>query len=311
MIVYSFQEGIPEDFQPDFDVGIFHQQKHLLLQSTQGLTSFVIIDNERKLILGLVYYHIQDNIAKSPLRSPYGSYLFSPKISGEVLVNFMAFTEERMKEKGVYSMILKNSPDTYSPGQHKLLQEVLFQKHYHVQLEEISAIIPVTDDPFELHLHRSEKKRLRKCYDGGLVFEMISLDHLSVIYNFLKTCKDEKGYELSMSLEELLKTSTMFPSHFYLSRVTLHDELIAANISIKVNAHVLYNFYHDHSRAYNLLSPVVLLNEGLYQFCQENRIKLLDLGTSTLNGTINKSLLNFKLRLGALPSRKLTFVKNF
>ena len=49
------------------------------------------------------------------------------------------------------------------------------------------------------------------------------------------------------------------------------DELVAANISIRVNEKVLYNFYHDHHQSYNLLSPVVFLNEGLYQFCQQQK----------------------------------------
>jgi len=72
---------------------------------------------------------------------------------------------------------------------------------------------------------------------------------------------------------------------------------------------VLYNFYHDHSGDYDHLSPVVLLNEGLYNFCQRNKIGLLDLGTSNIDDKVNESLLAFKLHLGAQPSRKLTFFK--
>jgi len=131
-----------------------------------------------------------------------------------------------------------------------------------------------------------------------------------MIYNFLKACKDDKGFEISMTLDQLMKVSSAFPDDFLLTNIILDEKPVAVSISIKVNQFVLYNFYIDHNRFYNFLSPVVILNEGLYQFCQQNGFKMLDLGTSTLHGVINTSLLNFKLRLGAQPTRKVTFVKN-
>jgi hypothetical protein len=41
----------------------------------------------------------------------------------------------------------------------------------------------------------------------------------------------------------------------------------------------------------------------------KGKIQFLDLGTSNIEGELNESLLNFKLNLGAEPSRKLTFTK--
>jgi hypothetical protein len=113
-----------------------------------------------------------------------------------------------------------------------------------------------------------------------------------------------------MSLDELTKVTTIFPDAFFVTTVTDKDQLVAANISIQVNSRVLYNFYHDHLSSYDALSPVVLLNKGLYQICQQRKLDLLDLGTSQIDGRLNESLLNFKLKLGAQPSNKLTFVKN-
>jgi len=309
-MAYSFKEGIPEKFQTDFDTGIFYQQEHLLIQSPQGLRSFVMMNESNKQIKAIVHFHIRGEIAWSPLRSPYGSYLFSKNISEEGLGEFVDFTESKLGESGVKSIILKSPPETYSPREHQLLNQVLMKRCYQADHEEMSAIIAVTDKSFESGLHRSEKKRLRKCRESDLVFTMASPDQLPVIYKFLRACKKKKGYVISMTLEELTKVFLVFPEHFFLSQVTLRDELVAANISIKVNESVLYNFYHDHRDAFDLLSPVVFLNEGLYRFCQQHGFKMLDLGTSMLQRGVNHSLLNFKLRLGALPSRKLILVKN-
>lgn len=307
---YIFQQGIPPDFQPDFDQGIFHQREHLLLQSQDGLYSFSMVDPARKRIAGLIHFHILGEMAVSPLRSPFGSYLFSGDITERELHDFVTYVETRLRSDGVKTVVLKNAPESYSLSQQHRLQRVLFMHNYQLHRDDISAIISVTDQPFQSSLHRSEKKRLRKCRANGLVFEVLSSDYLEEIYHFLKSCKEEKSYEISMTLDQLTKLYRVFPNRVLLTRVTQKQELLAANISIRVNEFVLYNFYHDHKRTFNSLSPVVFLNEGLYRFCQENKFRLLDLGTSIMDGVTKVSLLDFKLRLGAQPSRKLTFVKN-
>ncbi len=309
MTEYSFQEEIPEGFTLDFEAGIFHDQRHLQLQSLSGWRSFVLLNNKKRTIVALVHYHLEGVIAKSPLRSPYGSFIFSKTISDDLLNEFVAFTEMRLKEKGVEVLLLKNPPEVYAPLESELLQRVLLQAAYDVQVEELSAVIPVTERKFESILHVSEKKRLCKCKESGSSFQQVPLENLSSLYSFLKTCREEKGYTLSMSLSELQLVTSVFHNSFFLSTVTIDNQLAAANISIQVNDHVLYNFYHDHKGSFDSLSPVVFLNEGLYQVCQQKKLKLLDLGTSNADGVLNESLLNFKLRLGAQPSRKLTFVK--
>ena len=205
--------------------------------------------------------------------------------------------------------MIKNHPEVYAPEKHNMLLEVLLQSGYGIGQEEVSAVIPVTEKSFKSILHRSEKKKLRKSHESDLVFQQLPLQNLSEVYAFLKTCREEKGYTLSMTLGELDAVTKAFPDYFFLNVVKEYDQIIAANISIQVNSTVLYNFYHDHTSSHDVLSPVVFLNEGLYQFCQRHQLYLLDLGTSNANGVVNESLLNFKLRLGAQPSRKLTFVK--
>jgi CelD/BcsL family acetyltransferase involved in cellulose biosynthesis len=114
-----------------------------------------------------------------------------------------------------------------------------------------------------------------------------------------------------MSADDLKKVMKFFPESFYLHVLSLSNKWVAASISIRVEHNILYTFYYDHDAEYDRLSPVVMLMDGIYSFCQQEGIKLLDLGTSNINGKLSESLLDFKLSLGAEPSRKLTFVKHF
>jgi hypothetical protein len=298
----SFHEGSPEGLTLTFDLGIFHDPKHLSLQAEAGWTTFYI--RNKNFVEGIIHVHVEKDQATSPYRSPFGSFIFSDALTEDDLEKFISFCEAQLRNRNIKKITLKNQPEIYSP-RNTMLANSLSRLKYKVELEETSAVIEVTDKGFDLGLHKSEKKRLRKCRENGLTFEQAALSQLQKIYIFLEACRKEKGYALSMSYADIQKLAHTFPDRILLTTVIDGNKIVAANISIRVYQHVLYNFYHDHAGEYDQLSPVVLLNEGLYLFCQENRIEFLDLGTSMIEGKLNESLFTFKVHLGAKPSRKL------
>lgn len=303
---YTFHEGLPQGLKSDFDPGIFHDPKHLNLQSSIGWCSFYIKSGET--LAGLIHIHVNNGFATSPFKSPFGSFLFSENLPENVLTGFVSYYENQLIDKKVKSIIVKNQPEGYSK-RNQVLFDVLSKSGYSIAKEETSAILSITEKAFESGLHKSEKKRLRKCRESGLSFEIMPVEQLQKIYVFLEACREEKGYSLSMPFDEIQKLTATFPERILLTAVIDKNHIVAGNISIRVYENVLYNFYHDHASEYDHLSPVVLLNEGLYNFCQKNKISLLDLGTSNIDDKVNESLLAFKLHLGAQPSRKLTFSK--
>jgi hypothetical protein len=54
---------------------------------------------------------------------------------------------------------------------------------------------------------------------------------------------------------------------------------------------------------------VVLLIDGIYELAQSQGVKMIDLGTSMLEGKVNRSLLHFKKSIGGQSNRKLIFEK--
>lgn len=268
-----------------------------------------MLNEAKRVVIALLHVHIEKEIAVSPLKSPYGSIIFSKALAPDQLGQFISFVETKLKSRGAKKLTLKNPPEIYGPAESECLKSTLAAAGYKSQVE-LSAVIPITKKAFESDLHESEQKRLRKCKNAGLTFKQFGLDNFSIVYQFLKTCREQKEYSLSMSHEEILRVINVFPDAFFLTGVMDNDRLVAANISIQVNARVLYNFYHGHDAAYDAFSPVVLLNKGLYRLCQDRKLELLDLGTSQIDGKLNESLFSFKLKLGANVSNKFTFVKS-
>jgi len=290
---------------------MFNQQTHLFLQHTENWHSFSVLNKKYKSVGAIIYIHIDDTIASSPLRSTFGSYEISRELPAIILFQFLEFVDSRLKAKGVTKFILKEPPSSYYPNRSALLHTFLFNLGYQVSDAEVSAVIHVSENSFQSYPDSSERRRLRQCHDAGLQVKQLSHDSLGDVYLFILACRKQRGYSLSMTLSELKTAVNRFKDNYLLFGVFKEEQLVAASIAVQVRKNILYNFYPAHAKEFDHLSPVVFLMEGMYKFCQLNKIDLLDLGTSAIEGKPNFGLIDFKLRLGARPSTKLTFVKKF
>jgi hypothetical protein len=247
--------------------------------------------------------------AKSPLQSPFGSVLFSKGLPVQVLFKFLLFVEEQLRLKGVKQITIKNPPELYFPERMAALQVLLFNLNYHVGCAEISSLIPVDNEVYLDKLESWERRKYHMALKKDLVVRQLSLDQLETIYLFIAQCRELQSRKLSLSWEQLKRIADAFPDQFILFAIYQHDVLVAASINIAVSQEVLYNFYGAHDRLFNKYSPVVMLMNALYNWCRANGYIYLDLGTSAAGNEPNFSLLDFKIRLGAKSTQKLTFQK--
>lgn len=306
---YSFCEGdIPVDLNFDFEISLFNRYKHIYLQSHEGWITFYILKTKTKRVTGCVHFCLIEGKAYSPFRAPFGGLEFSDRISPSILLRFLEFVEVNLKNKGIRCVTIKNPPQRYQYERLAIVETLLFNMGYGVIDAEVGTVMEVHHD-FISQLHAWERRKLKRAKRADFSYKPVSLEYLNEIYSFILACRQRKGYSLSMTLADLRKTIDQFQDNYILSGVYTKGRLVAASIAIRVNANVLYNFYADHDKAYDAFSPVVCLIEGLYRYCEQNDIALLDLGTSAWNHRPNFGLLDFKLRLGGKATSKLTFKK--
>lgn len=307
---FIFHEGaLPSGFRLEFEEAIFNQLQHRSLQSAEGWYSFYVLNKKKKKVNASIHFHIVNGVAKSPLRNPFGSFEFSDSLRPIVLFLFIEFIEAQLISKGVCHVILKMPPESHQPDHAALLQTFLFNHNFHVAFAEVATGIPVSKNKFENLLHRSERRKLEKAKAARLSFKEVSTDKLPEIYSFIEQCRHAKEYSLSLSQADLERTVKIFKNDYKFFATFHKKQIIAASIAIRVKQDILYDFYHDHDSSFDHLSPIVFLVQGIYKYCNQEKIKLLDLGTSALEATPNFGLLNFKVKLGAKPCAKLTFEK--
>ncbi|MEX2235517.1 MAG: GNAT family N-acetyltransferase [Cyclobacteriaceae bacterium] len=310
MEAYISHEGsLPSGFGLDFEPALFNTPAFAGLQQSAGIVSFYLLDQGKKKAIACIYFHVSDQIARSPLKAPFGSIECSKKINPNRLYTFLEYVEAQLKQKGVGEVYIKNPPRAYSPEMFSLVETFFVNHKYHVTDAEVSTVIPVTQEPFAARIRNSEKLRMRQAQKAAFTFQDLPMAKLGDVYGFISRCHHEKGYQLSITFDDLQRTVNEFPEQYLLFVVLQQSVIIAASISIRIKKNTLYNFVANHEKQYNRLSPPVILMEGMYEYCRQNKITLFDLGTSALKGKPNFPLLDFKLHIGGLPTSKLSFYK--
>lgn len=304
-----FLEGIlPADYTKKYSESLFNSVVHRHTQSARQWLSFYVVNEITKSAEAGFHLCIQERNAYSPYKAPFGGVDFSLNLPTSVLEDFLHFIENNLIAKEIHRIQIKLPPAAYSTI-HTALASALGKRMYSAQVAEIGSVIQITHKPFTECIHSKELHILQRSKNKNYFSKQLPLERLASVYSFIKHHQQLKGYTVSMTLEDLEKTVNACPQYFNLFVAEKEEQIVAASISIQVREKILYNFYLAHDDQYKKDSPVLIIMEALYIFCQEHAYALLDLGTSMLGEKINQPLLQFKSRLGAQESAKLTFMK--
>ena len=306
-----FHEGeLPSGCTFAFESSIFNRPAHLKLQSEKGWLSFYIVNKNYSLAYAQVHFFIEGDVASSPLRSPFGGFEFSKKLTDSTVFNFIVDVEQRLKDLNVRRVIIKNFPEAYNHDAAQIVTTFLLNLNYQIITAEVSSVIPVSHILFQEKIHVRKKRKLRQSRTETFVFKILPIENLEGLYEFIRQCRDEKDFKLSISSTDLRKTVERFPNEFLLFGLYHADRLVGGSVAIRVNKGILYHFISDYVRTVNHARTGLVLMDNIYSFCQDNEIALLDLGTSALDGRPNFKLLNYKSELGGIPTSKFTFAKD-
>ncbi len=285
---------------------IFNSAEHLRLQHPKNWRIYELLDQQTRVVKARIALHMDGDKTQSPFRAPFGFIEFLTDIIDSELTVFFSLIEADLKVRGIKKIELKSYPEVYD-SRFSLAETVLKQLHYTVS-HEVSSVIPVDRKPFVKKIKISERQKLIKA-EKLFSFEKLKNTQLHEVYAFIEGCRRERDQRLSLSFSDLEKTVKTFPKNFQLYRVYDGSDTAAAAIVIKVSKEILYTFYYAHARKFDKVSPVVLLISSLYKLAQTQGIELIDLGTSMVNGKVNRSLLHFKKSIGGESNRKILFEK--
>lgn len=298
--------------QPGF---FFNDAAHLGQQSSLPARTLSVLNRLTQQTEARCTFFIDADRAVSPIAAPFGSVEFVPTLPDAVLERLLDALLNEARQTGAPSLRLVNYPHCYAHAQANRLTHHLLRRGFRVTESHPNSFLPITSEPFSAGLDPQERRRLRKCLRAGFRFEHWQKPDVTAVTSFLTEIRQQQGYTLALPTNRLAQLLRQFPEQFVVFAVTDGsgpNNIAAMTVAVRVRPDILYNFLPASSPSYRTYSPAVLLTEGLYMHCQQQGIRLLDLGVSLGSDRQPKpSLIRFKRNLGALESPKLVFENVF
>jgi len=281
---------------------LFHKPEFIFRYPENQIITFEASESK-------IHFSRIGNLLISLDKSPFGSFVITSRTTKSNLSSLVEKIENWSRRERIANLLIRSFPEIYEPERNALIKETLIGSGFTVKYEDITQVIPVTASSMNLNTHK--KRRLRQAESLDFSFREIALNHLEEAYSLIVESRESKGYPVTMTFTDLEGMFKLFLGDYLLFGVFDKNKLIATSVCIKVNDKILYCFYIGDAIAFRPHSPVTLLINGIFEYCQRNDFEMLDLGISTDKGIVNKGLYAFKKTFGSFDSYKLTFLKQF
>jgi hypothetical protein len=280
---------------------LFHRPSFIF---RHGENSIIPFQNES----ATIYFSCIGDTLLSLDEAPFGSFIFEREANSKGIFSIFQEIQSWSRSNNFTHVIIRSFPEIYSPDQSSLIKSVLLECGFTIKYEDITQVV-ILSPGSKINLNTHKKRRLRKARSLEFNFRQVAVDFLEESYALISESRKNKGYPITLTLQELEAMFGLFPEDYLLFGIFDKTKMIAASVCIRINSQILYSFYVGDHHAYRPYSPITLLISEIYNFCGIHHISLLDLGLSTDRGVMNKGLYTFKKSFGTIDSFKLTFEK--
>lgn len=251
---------------------------------------------------GKVRFGIILGDGRSPFSAPFGGLDYNRQQGFEQIDEAVAALKEYAKS----TLRITLPPDFYDETMLSVTASALMRQgrllyadvNYHFVTADIAAYDNVLDSTGKNKLRQSVK------HFGTDTGMFVSADAARA-YEIIRRNREEQGYPLRMSLDDVLKTAKIIPADFFVLVHEGHD--IAAAQVFHVAEGIVQVIYWGDLREYSHLRPMNYLAYRIFKYYHEIGIRIVDVGPSTEEGVPNYGLCSFKKSIGCRASLKYTF----
>ena len=164
-------------------------------------------------------------------------------------------------------------------------------------------------DNYTGNIDRSARKNLHRAEKEDFAFvKLDSSDKDAVLraYNVIRVNREEHGYQLRMSFEQVWETVTnVVEADFFILRHG-NDDVAAAQV-YHVADGIAQVIYWGDKRQYSAMRPMNMLAYCVFRHYRDAGFRILDIGPSTEDGIPSFGLCEFKENIGCSATLKYRF----
>lgn len=299
-------------FYPSHGNHIFNEPEYFNLHSSSNhdIYAQLVRRSDLKVFATISFYEDAPGVFLSPIRGTFGGISLNDHLDFLNLDNFLSTLVRYLISNGARELFIKCAPSSHDSVLFSKLLSILNRNNFALECLEVNYDFLVNNRKFIDQIDYGNVKRIRKMTKTGFFSEKISNTSLSRVYEVISENRLRLGVAVSMTENQLKNMIDLFSDRIHLFAVyrnSSRSEILASAFCIAINDSILYVLYWGDVANMSSYSPVALLADAIYQFCQENGFELLDIGIATLKGAPNFGLVKFKQNLGFVESIKAEF----
>jgi len=238
-----------------------------------------------------ICFNIVKNEAISISQAPFGGIIKKAAYSNVDLSEFIKNMKGQLRANGAENISIIQPPAYY--GQFVPTSQIL-KHNFKPYMEEVNQYIDLS----HLETHTMEKRILAK--KTPLYIELT--DDFEKAHDFIAKCRQEQGLTINITKEKLLNLVSSTDGKYKLYIATYKKKWAAVVITVDATEDIRYYYLPATIQSMKPLHPMVYLLDKIYHDAQNEDLKYIDLGKSSIKGVIQSGLHTFKKRMGASES---------
>ena len=258
--------------------------------------------------LGIVFGRRGDTLS-SPFSAPFGGFVAQGKAGVANIAEALSLIADFAHENG-WNIEITLPPSFYTP----LSDVAVFsaaEAGFSLAQPDINYHIDLRCSDFDDNLTRAGRKNLNAACRNGFTFEKAEFSDplpVATAFDIIRINREEHGYPLRMSFDDVLATSDFVDIEFFIVR---HDtQAIASAMVYNLSDKIAQVIYWGDIASHRNLRPMNFLAHELARHYCAKEYNILDIGPASTGGKPNVGLCSFKESVGCIPTLKHTLLLN-
>lgn len=265
-----------------------------------------LVFGDKKARLGLILGE-KSSVLKSPFSAPFGGFISLRNQPAKVYIEAIEELKNNFtREKAVIITLPPYFYDEDNIAKTAFALEYTGAEcqsilNYHCNLDDYATA--------EDSLSPDQRRNYRISLASGFTFRCLSskeCGNVSRIYDVIRRNREEKGYYLAMTLDEVIKTGKTVPADLFIVEKDAVD--VAAALVYRVSDTVAQVIYWGDISSASRMHPMSLLSTNIFNYYKNAGLTFVDVGPAGDFNELNSGLCAYKERIGCTASVKRKYI---
>lgn len=300
-----------EDFKKKYDnpSRIVYNSMEFCELNTRKVDEIVYLDIKgTECSLGIIFGR-KGNTLFSPFSAPFGGFVAQGKAGAANVAEALSLVAEFAHENEWNAEIIL--PPPFYTSLSDITTFAAAEAGFSLAAPDINYHIDLRNTDFDDNLTRAGRKNLNAACRNGFTFEKAAFSDplpVATAFDIIRINREEHGYPLRMSFDDVLATSDFVDIEFFLVRHG--NEAVASAMVYNISSEIAQVIYWGDIASHRSLRPMNFLAHELAKHYRNQGYNVLDIGPASTDGKPNVGLCSFKESVGCIPTLKHTLLLN-